>query len=62
MDQKAERVAGQGNPIAVSAFLTKPADIAITLEAFQHGRIAHLYFVRSASAATIARLAYEVAQ
>jgi hypothetical protein len=58
MSQKAERVAGQGNPIAISSVLTKPADIAITAEGIQQRRLAKLFFLPPETAATIARLAY----
>jgi hypothetical protein len=56
----AERVAGQGNPIAISKVLAKPLEIAtsqqITPEDFQQRRIARLFYLQPATAATIARL------
>jgi hypothetical protein len=49
---KAERVAGQGNPIAIQS---KPAEIATTPEDRQQRRVARLFLP---SPATIVRLAY----
>ena len=66
MSPKNERVAGQGNPIAISTVLAKPPEIAtnqqITPEDFQQRRIAKLFFLQAETAATIARLAYGVAR
>jgi hypothetical protein len=62
MPQKAERVAGQGNPIAIQVALTKPRKIATAPDNFQRRCIARLFFLSPATAATIARLAYGCAQ
>jgi hypothetical protein len=62
MSQQAERVAGQGNPIAVSAFLTKPTQIVITPEEIQRRCIAKLFFLQPETPATIALLAFGGAQ
>ena len=62
MPQKAERVAGQGNPIAIQVALTKPTKVATAPEDFQRRRIARLFFLSPAAAATVARLAYGCAQ
>jgi hypothetical protein len=59
---KAERVAGQGNPIAISTVLAKPADVAITPEDIQQRRVSRLFFLTPETAATVARLAYGAAQ
>ena len=60
MRPKNERVAGQGNPIAISKALVKPSEIAtnqqITPEDFQQRRIARLFYLQPETAATIARL------
>jgi hypothetical protein len=61
MFQKAERVAGQGNPIAVSAFLTKPTEI-IAPEEIQRRCLAKPLFLQPETAATIAHLAFGGAQ
>jgi hypothetical protein len=65
LTHKNERVAGQGNPIAISV-LAKPPEIATsqqtTPEDFQERRIARLFFLRPETAATIARLAYGAGQ
>jgi hypothetical protein len=59
---KAKRVAGQGNPLAISTVLAKPAEIAttqqITPEDFQQRRIARLFFLPPETAVAVARLAY----
>jgi hypothetical protein len=52
----AERVAGKGNPIAISSVLTEPPEIAITPEDIQQRRLARLFFLSADVAATIARL------
>lgn len=62
MSPKAERVAGQGNPIAISIVLTKPADIAIPPEDIQQRRVARLFFLSPDTAKTVARLAYGASQ
>jgi hypothetical protein len=63
---KAKRVAGQGNPLAISTLLAKPADIATTPattpEDIQQRRVARLFFLSPDTASTVARLAYGVAQ
>jgi hypothetical protein len=53
---KAERVAGQGNPIAIPKVPTEPFEIAITPEDFQQRRLAKLFLLPPDTAATIARL------
>jgi hypothetical protein len=53
---KAERVAGKGNPIAISSVPTEPLEIAITPEDIQQRRLAKLFFLSPDVAATIARL------
>lgn len=58
MSQKAERVARPGNPIAIRIALTKPVEIATTPEEIQRRRVARLFLVSPATAATIAHLAY----
>jgi hypothetical protein len=59
---KAERVAGQGNPIAISTVLGKPAVIATTStstpEEIQQRRLARLFFLTPQTAAAVAELAY----
>lgn len=62
MPLKAERVAGQGNPLAISTVLAKPADIATPQEQFQQRRIEQLFSLTPETAATVARLAYGGAQ
>jgi hypothetical protein len=57
----AKRVAGQGNPLAISMTLAKPSEIATTPEDIQQRRIARLFFLPPATAATVARLAYGAA-
>ena len=61
MPPKNERAAGQGNPIAISIPFTKPTEIAITAEDIQQRRVARLFLLTPETAATIARLAFEVA-
>jgi hypothetical protein len=60
--KKAERVAGQGNPIAISKALIKPQEIATTPattpEDIQRRHVARLFFLSPEMAATVARLAY----
>jgi hypothetical protein len=62
----AKRVAGQGNSPAISSVLTKPFEIATTPpttpEHIQQRRLARLFFLSPDTAATVARLAYGVAQ
>jgi hypothetical protein len=52
---KAERVAGQGNPIAIQS---KHVDVAITLEDRQQHCVARQFLLSPATPAMIARLAY----
>jgi hypothetical protein len=51
-----------GDPIAVSKVLATPTEIAITAEPVQQRRLARLFFLTSATAAIVARLAYGAAQ
>lgn len=62
MPPESKRVAGQGNPIAISEPLTKPAEIATTPEQIQQRRIERRFFLTPETAATVARLAYGAAQ
>lgn len=58
MPHNAERVAGQGNPIAISKALAKPAEIATTPQEIQRRRLARLFLLTPETAATIAHLAF----
>jgi hypothetical protein len=57
---EAERAALAGDPIAISTALAKPIEIATLAEDIQRRRIAQLFYLTPETAATIARLAFEI--
>jgi hypothetical protein len=59
---ESKRAALAGDPIAISIVLAEPSEVAITAEHIQQRRVARLFFLTPATAATVARLAYGAAQ